>query len=244
MQSVAHARGKFRERSLNGKGLFVTATDTEIGKTFVTAGLAALLREQGVDVGVFKPLMSGARRDDPGSDAYILKTMSGDPSPLAAITPFQFDEPLSPYVAAQRQGRSLALREVIQAWESVKDEHDFFLVEGVGGLAVPAGERWLVADLAKAIGFPLLIVARPDLGTINHTLLTIHFARSYGLEIAGVVVNGLREESQGVAERTNPKVIEEFSGVPVLGVIPWLETFDRARLVSVFRERLFPAGDM
>ncbi|MCF6094288.1 dethiobiotin synthase [Microaerobacter geothermalis] len=202
------------------KGLFVTGTDTDVGKTFVTSAIAGALRKMGIDVGVFKPMQSGTRREDPNSDAFILKATSEDSSPLEDIAPFTFEEPLAPYVAAKRQGLDISLEEVLQVWRRREKEHEFFLVEGAGGLAVPLGRSYLVSDVAKAIGLPLLIVARPDLGTVNHTLLTIQFAKSMGLEIVGVIVNGLMEEQQSVAEQTNPALIEEFSGIPVLGVIP------------------------
>jgi dethiobiotin synthetase len=218
------------------RGLFVTGTDTGIGKTFVGGGIAGVLRKQGVDVGVFKPMLSGVKRDDPFSDTSILKKMSGDNNPADQITPYQFDEPLAPYVAAQREGRKISIEEVMESWNNIKANHDFFLVEGAGGLTVPFGENYLAADVAKAIGFPLLIVARAGLGTVNHTLLTVQFAKSIGLEIAGIVINGLKEELQGAAEQTNPALIEQFSGIPVLAVIPWLETSDYGYIIELIHD--------
>lgn len=212
---------EIKERAMR-KGIFVSGTDTEIGKSFVTASLAGILAKKGIDVGVFKPMMSGAKREDILSDAYILKQFSQDPLPLEKINPFQFDEPLAPYVASKRAGQSISLTEVLDAWYTIRDQHDFYLIEGAGGLAVPLGEHFLVADLAKEIGYPLLIVARPNLGTINHTLLTVHYARSIGLDVLGVIINGLRTPA-GVAEQTNPSLIEQFADVPVLAVLPWIE---------------------
>jgi dethiobiotin synthetase len=218
------------------KGLFVTGTDTDVGKTIITASIAASLRKNRINVGVFKPMMSGAKRDDPHSDAFLLKEMSGDPHTLEEINPFQFDEPLAPYVAAKRENRSISLEKIKQAWIKRQAEHEFFLIEGAGGLMVPMGPSYLVADIAKEIGFPLLIVARAGLGTVNHTLLTIDVARRKGLMVAGVILNGLKEESKGVAEETNPSLIEEFSGVPVLGTVPWMETLDRETMIRTIEE--------
>ena len=219
-------------------GLFVTGTDTDVGKTFVSAGISAVLKEKGLDIGVFKPIMSGVRREDSKSDAYLLKTFSQDTAPLEEINPFQFDEPLAPYVAALRQSSSVTMEEIMEKWKIIKNKRDFYLVEGAGGLAVPLGAHYLVADLAKAIGFPLLIVARPNLGTVNHTLLTISYARQKGLDVLGVVINGLDEERNGVAEQTNPGLIQEFTDVPVLGIIPKVKSFQRADVIQVFSERI------
>ncbi|ASK63901.1 dethiobiotin synthase [Virgibacillus phasianinus] len=224
--------------STKHNGFFVTGTDTDIGKTFVTAGIAASLKNQGVDVGVFKPMLSGVSRDNSNSDAAILRAMSGDGSPIERVNPFQFNDPLAPYVAAERERRSVGLDDVIASWKEVKDKHRFFMIEGAGGLAVPLGERFLVADLAKAIGYPLLIVARPHLGTVNHTLLTISFARNLGIEIAGIIINGIKKHDNGVAEQTNPELIEKFSEVPVLGTIPWVNSPNHQAIREAVEENI------
>jgi dethiobiotin synthetase len=203
------------------QGLFITGTDTEVGKTFVTASLAAVLR-QSIDVGVFKPMMSGIAREHPQSDAQLLKKAAQVHDALSEINPYQFDEPLAPFVASKRAGKNISLSELLLAWSKIKNKHDFYLVEGAGGLAVPLGEDYLVGDLAKALQLPLVIVARPGLGTVNHTLLTVYYAQQLGLRIAGIVINGLKPAEASVAEQTNPALIESYSGIPVLGVLPWL----------------------
>lgn len=202
------------------KGFFITGTDTGIGKTFVGGGIAGVLRKRGEDVGVFKPMLSGISRKDPMSDTAILKNISGDHNTLEQITPFQFDEPLAPYVAAKRAGQSVPLEAVIDAWKMIKDTHEYFIVEGAGGLGVPFGKGYFAADVAKEIGFPLLIVARVGLGTVNHVWLTVQVARKMGLDIAGIILNSINEKHQGIAEETNPSVIEEITDVPVLAVLP------------------------
>lgn len=159
--------------------------------------------------------------------------MARAPLSLEAVNPFQFDEPLAPYTAASREGRSISLDQVIRAWRRIRHEHAFFLVEGAGGLMAPMGKDYLAAHIAKAIGFPLLIVARTGLGTVNHTLLTIDYARRMGLPIAGVILNGLR--NNGIAEKTNPALIERFSGVPVLGIVPWVKSRDREEIVKTIQ---------
>lgn len=209
---------------MKSKGLFITGTDTGIGKTCIGAGIAGALHKQGIDVGVFKPMLSGEKREHPFSDPAILKRFSGDRNTLEQITPYQFKEPLAPYVAAKRENRLISLASIVNAWNSIRDTHEFFIVEGAGGIAVPFGENYLAADVAKAIGFPLLIVASIHLGTVNHTSLTVQFAKHMGLEIAGIVLNGLDEAKHGAAEQTNPGIIEELTGIPVLGILPWLDS--------------------
>ncbi|WP_173917687.1 dethiobiotin synthase [Halobacillus sp. Marseille-Q1614] len=221
-----------------GQGIFVTGTDTGIGKTFVAAGIAAALSEKGVDVGVFKPMLSGDNREDPESDTIILKSMSGDESPTSDITPFQFDEPLAPYLAAKRQGISVKKTEVINTWNDIKHRHSFKIVEGAGGIAVPYGKDFLVSDVMKDINLPVLVVARPNLGTVNHTFLTVDYARRCGLDVIGVVINGYNPETAGVAEQTNPELIEHFCKVPVLGIIPQMDKKDKKTLAELFDSKM------
>ncbi|WP_339062996.1 dethiobiotin synthase [Tepidibacillus marianensis] len=220
------------------KGIFITGTDTDIGKTFVAAGIAAMLVDHGIDVGVFKPMLSGMKRDDPHSDAMILKTMSKDNNSIESINPFQFDAPLAPFVAQQLEGKTVTKQDIIDKWDQVKATHDFFIVEGVGGLAVPYGENYLVSDLAVEMKLPLVIVARPNLGTVNHTCLTVEYARQKGLDVLGVIINGLKQNEAGEAEKTNPKLIEKFCQVPVLGVIPWVDTPDRSTIIKIMNQNL------
>ncbi len=215
----------------------MTGTDTDVGKTVVSSGIAAVLKRRAHDVGVFKPMLSGVKREDPASDTMLLKTFSGDDSEIEAITPFQFDEPLAPYLAAKRQGCEVPFSELIDHWNDVKGHHDFFIVEGAGGITVPLGHDYRVSDVAEEIGFPIIIVARPNLGTLNHTYLTVEYARMCGLNVLGVIVNGLEEE-RSVAEETNPGLIEQFCNVPVLGVIPRIHYIDEHTLATVFEEHI------
>ncbi|WP_079526218.1 dethiobiotin synthase [Halobacillus hunanensis] len=221
-----------------GEGIFVTGTDTGIGKTFVAAGIAAALSQKNVDVGVFKPMLSGDNREDPESDTMILKSMSGDKSPPSDITPFQFEEPLAPYLAAKRQGIFVNKTDVINSWNHIKHRHSFNIVEGAGGITVPYGKDFLVSDIMKEINLPVLVVARPNLGTVNHTFLTVDYARRCGLNVLGVVINGFNSEKAGVAEHTNPELIEQFCKVPVLGVIPQIDKRDKKTLSELFLAKM------
>ena len=200
-------------------GLFVTGTDTGVGKTIVTAGLALAFAARGHDVGVVKPVQSGAVASDPGGDAMLLKRWTGSAEPIDEIVPYAFAAPLAPLIAAQLEGHTVDRDHLVEHVRAVGSRHDVLLVEGAGGLVVPVGEDWTIADLALSLGLPLLIVARAGLGTVNHTALTVLAARSLGLEPVGVILNGPQDESTA----QNAPLIERFAEIPVLGRIPWLE---------------------
>lgn len=207
-------------------GLIVTGTDTEIGKTFVTCALARLMRRRGVDVGVMKPVACGAMERDGqrvSEDALLLREAAGVDDPLDLVNPLLFGPPLAPVPAARLDGVSPDLSAMDRAFETLRRRHELLLVEGVGGILVPVARGVAVGDLAARWSLPVLIVARPRLGTVNHTLLTIEAARNRGARIVGVVFTASDAEPQGDAERTGPQEIAEESGVANLGEIPHLD---------------------
>ena len=207
-------------------GIFITGTDTEIGKTVVAGGLAAALKAAGVNVGVMKPIASGGIEHKgciASEDAVFLKHAAQVDDALDLINPICLRHPLAPSVAAEIEGVSIDLQQVDKAFAELCQRHEFIVVEGVGGIAVPICEEMLVADMAQRFQLPLLIVARPNLGTINHTVLTVEFARSYDLEICGIVLNASQEESKGLAEETNPKELTRLTNLPILGTVPFDE---------------------
>ncbi len=192
-------------------GIFVTGTDTDVGKTVVSAALALALQARSVAVRVVKPVQTGA------GDASTLRELARLDASPEEIALFSFDAPLAPLVAARLEGVELDLGDVASRVPIGGDA--FTIVEGAGGLLCPVGPGWTIADLAGRLQLPLLVVARAGLGTVNHTLLTVREAARRGLEVAGVVLNGSTDESTA----TNAELIESFAGVRVLGRIPWLE---------------------
>ncbi|MDA7026741.1 dethiobiotin synthase [Bacillus sp. CLL-7-23] len=219
------------------KGIFVTGTDTGVGKTIISCGIASLLKEKNIDVGVFKPFLSGILRNNPQSDTALLKQMSHTCLTYEEITPFEYKEPLAPYVAAKQEGKMVSINEVINHWNKIKQQHDFFIVEGAGGIAVPLGENYLVAHVIKALQLPVLIVARPDLGTINHTFLTVQYAKQLGLQIAGIVING-RSDRPNLDEITNPNIIEQLCDVPIVGITPKLKTLTETTVQQMVKNHI------
>ncbi len=197
------------------KGIFITGTDTSVGKTKVACVIAEDLRKKGISVGVMKPISSGGRRD-----ALLLRKSAGVDDPLNDINPVYFKEPLAPLVASKIEKKEISLTKIIRAYKDLCQRHNFLIVEGTGGLMVPITNNMYMADLAKMFGLPLVIVSRPGLGTINHTLLTINCARQYGLKILGFVVDYTRDGGKGLAEKTNPEIIRKLGKIKFLDNSP------------------------
>jgi len=204
------------------RGIFITGTDTGVGKTYVGAGLAAALREKGIDVGVMKPAETGCMLRKGvlvPRDALKLIKSGGVDDPLDLVNPYRFRDPLAPAIAAERKGKVIEIRRIAAAFRSLARKHTCMLVEGAGGIMVPLGTGHHYLDLARVLNLPVLVVSRPGLGTINHTLLTVMALRSRRLHIAGIVINHRSKKRPGLAERTGPAVIERLSGVPIIGHI-------------------------
>lgn len=200
---------------MQSRGVFITATDTGAGKTAVTAGIAAVLRGRGVDVGVFKPVSSGG-----AADAQFLTKAAGVTDALDLVNPVRLAAPLSPNVAAELEGRQVLLEPIVDAYNSLSRLHDTVLVEGVGGLLVPIRDDFLVADLADRLDLPLLLVARAALGTINHTMLTLEAAKTRNLKTRGVIYNTTGPGDPRAA-CSSPEVIARLTGVDSLGIVPF-----------------------
>ncbi|HXG11615.1 MAG TPA: dethiobiotin synthase, partial [Gemmataceae bacterium] len=202
--------------------MIITGTDTGVGKTVVTAGIARLLRRQGCAVRVCKPVATGASWVGGrwvSEDTIRLAEAAGIPGDLEAVTSWTFPDPVAPPVAARRQGVTLDLAELAEAVRRCHRPGAVLLVEGVGGLLCPLTERETVADLAAVLGLPLVVVARRSLGTLNHTLLTLEAAQRRGLRVAGVVVNETVPPDT-LADATNVEELRRRITVPLLAVMP------------------------
>ncbi|MDR3560178.1 MAG: dethiobiotin synthase [Negativicutes bacterium] len=206
-------------------GLFITATDTEVGKTVITGAIAAGLRARGLDVGVMKPLASGGVSDQDGrlvaEDAtFLMKAAGIGEAERDLVNPVCLEPALTPAVAAKLSGVYIDIPAVLTAFQELSSRHQFVLVEGVGGITAPLWENYLVADLALAMKLPLVVVTRPNLGTINHTVLTVDYARRRGMNVAGLVFNGWNAGETGVLEEYNLAYITRLTQLPVWGNFP------------------------
>lgn len=206
-----------------GKGLFITGTDTGVGKTFFACALAGYLKALGCRVGVMKPAETGC---DPGDgklapqDALALKTASGCEVPLEKICPYQFAEPLAPSVAAEREGRRIDIDRLLDTYEEISSAHDITVVEGAGGLMVPLLPSYTFADFARVAKLPLVIVAANKLGVINHLLLSLGHASCRGIRVLGYVLNHL-EETPSLAAQTNREALFSLTGISCLAELPY-----------------------
>ena len=245
------ARGVFRAR-----GVFITGTDTGVGKTLVAAGLAAWCHAQGLDVGVMKPIATGGTsRGRAGalvsSDAQLLALAAGVHDAPSLINPICYREPLAPYAAALRSRRPIAWPAMFRAFHELTRRHAFLIVEGIGGLLVPLSARQTVADLIRQLHLPVMIVSRLRLGTLNHTLLSARQARHERLTVLGVVLNAADTPSSRadarLAEQTNPLILARCLRVPPLGLLRHRAAWQRraptsAELVSWIEEGMAPSA--
>jgi dethiobiotin synthetase len=193
------------------RGIFITGTDTGVGKTVVACLLARALRANGVDVGVMKPYISGG-----WDDARALKAAAEAEEPLRDISPVFFRKPLAPAASAFTGDRLKSFRTVARAYRTCRRKHSFLVVEGIGGALVPLARGFSVADMARWFGLPVWVVARPGLGTLNHTLLTLEALRRRGLTVQQIILSGYRGRTW--AEKTNPGLLRRLTRLPV---VPW-----------------------
>ena len=232
------------------RGVFVTGTDTSVGKTMVAAGLVGLLKKEGIDVGVMKPVASGAIECDSGQlisqDVEMLVRFSGAKDSWELINPYCLATPVTPALAAKIEGIGIDLDRIKQCFEAISVEHKFIVVEGAGGVMTPLSDNLVVADLIRFLDLPAIIVSRPDQGTINHTLLTIECLRNRQLKALGFFFNRF-PDFPNLAESTNAEIVTTVSGVPHLGSVLELGDFFSQQQVteafasSVLRERLLEA---
>jgi dethiobiotin synthase len=200
------------------RGIFVTGTDTGIGKTHVSAALLACARARGLDVLPMKPVQTG---DDCDLDV-CLRAAELDPSPeeRALMCPWHAGPACSPHLAARLTGRPILLDDLLAAANELAARHDALIVEGAGGVLVPLNERQTVLDLMQRLALPVLVVARGSLGTINHSLLTVCALRGAGLRVLGVVLNDSAPCARDDVRRDNPIAVAHYGDVPVLGDLP------------------------
>lgn len=204
-----------------GAGLFVTGTDTGVGKTVVGCAVAEGLRARGVDVGVMKPIETGVGPQGP-LDAIALAEAAGVDDPLERVCPQRFALPAAPSAAAAREGTVVDLDAIRNAYAALAARRSFLLVEGAGGLLVPIAAGFSMADLARELGLPLLVVARGRLGTINHTRLTLEVAEARGLPVAGIVISH-GAAPLAAADVANLEALREELGARLLGELPPLD---------------------
>ena len=205
--------------------IFITGTDTGVGKTYVSSILAENLKKMGVNVGYLKPVETGGRED-----TLTLKNILKTDDDLDLMNPINLKLPLSPNIAFDVENSPLTLDEIKEkiksAYNILKEKYDFLIVEGAGGVCVPIKEDFLMSDLIKFLGLDAVVVSRPNLGTINHTLLTVEHLRNKGINVRGVIINCITDLSEVLYYEKTFETIEKVGNVEIIGIVKSREDFE------------------
>ena len=204
------------------KGIFITATGTDVGKTFISALLVKKMRDTGLNCGYFKPALSGAEFINGklilGDCAYVLKTAKINADPLDFVS-YVFEPAISPHLAAETENKEICLAKIKNDFERIKKSFDYIVVEGAGGIVFPFNlkKNLLLPDIIKSLGLDIIIAAPAFLGAINSAVLTVEYAKQHNIRIKGIVLNWYDEND--IMQRDNKKCIEKLTGVKVLATV-------------------------
>lgn len=213
------------------RGIFITATDTGVGKTLVTSALVAHLTQRGIDVGVMKPIETGVSRSTKAqSDGERLRRAAGSHDPVAEVCPYVFRLPVAPLSAARGEGATVRVATILRTFHAMQKKHALVVVEGVGGVHVPITEAADVLDLLQRMRLPVIVVGRSGLGGINHALLTLHALRQKQIPILALVLNQLRPVQTRIAriqEESTVNHLRRLARVPVIGPLPYRPILNR-----------------
>ncbi len=211
------------------QGLFITGTDTGVGKTVVTAAILAYFQHQGKKAGFMKPIETGVDNEcssPANSDALFLMETGGIEDPLAEVCPIRLKPAASPFQAAMIENRSIQPETILSAYEKLSGQYDWMLVEGIGGVQVPITRDYRMVELMRDLGLPAVVVVRYQLGTLNHTLLTLDTLKQKGIPVKGVIFNRTGPQAPDAIEQDQPRLIEELSGTQVLGEFPYIDNLN------------------
>lgn len=206
------------------KNIFITATGTDIGKTYISALIIKKMREAGFNCGYYKPVLSGVETSDGKlikSDCnYVIETAKIPTSADDCVT-YRWEEAVSPHLAAQRAGERICINKILEDYQKASHKYDYLLVEGAGGITCPLRlsdkEKYLLKDLIKELGTNILIAADAGLGTINSILLTVEYAKANGIKIEGIILNNY--EPDNFMHQDNLKQVEYLTGIKVIATV-------------------------
>jgi len=235
------------------KGFFITGTDTGVGKTVITAALIKAAGAVGIRACGMKPIETGCKRTRGRgkaagragkneslipSDGMFLKKIAGMADSIELITPVCFENPLSPLAASKIEKKRIDSAKIKKSFARLARNYDAVIVEGIGGLLVPIRRGYFILDLARDLGLPLIIVSRPGLGTLNHSMLTVNYALKEGLTVAGIIINYSHIPERDLAEKTNPEVLKQVIPVPLIGIFPYLRDLESATIEKAAAKNL------
>ena len=218
--------------------IFVTGSDTDVGKTYVTAGLAVTLRKMGVDVGVMKPFAAGNPQITgfKSEDVEILSKAAQVSDSEKLMNPQFFKMSASPYTASKNLRVKVKVDSVLSAFKKLSKLHSMVLVEGMGGIMTPILKNYFVTNLIKDMDIPAIIVVRTKIGTVNHTVMTCKMCEKYKIPIKGIIINNF--DSDGYRVKTLKRDLEDLTRVPILGTIPYLENLSDDSLYKNFKKNI------
>ncbi len=215
----------------SARGVFITATDTGVGKTLVASALVAYLTQRGIDVGVMKPIETGVSRSAKArSDGMRLQRAAGTDDPMAEVCPYVFRLPVAPFSAARAEGKIVQIATIMRAYRGLSQKHALVVIEGVGGAYAPITQSINVLDLIHRMKSSAVVVGRSGLGGINHALLTLHALRRRNIPIVAFVLNQCRPVRTKFAhaqEQSTVSLLRMLAGVPVIGPLPYTPRVNR-----------------
>jgi dethiobiotin synthetase len=220
------------------KSYFITGTDTDVGKTYVTAGLAASIKKNGIDVGIMKPFAAGTpeKISYKSKDVQILSEAAQVKDDENLINPYFFPIPASPYTATQNLGIKVDIDVALDSFKKLKTIHDVLLVEGMGGILTPILQDYFITNLIKDMNLETIVICSSRIGTVNHTLMTCKMCENFGIKISGIIINN--SEKQGYPINELKRDIESLTKTPVIGSIPYLQDFTIDKISEIVSQEI------
>jgi dethiobiotin synthetase len=220
------------------KSFFITGTDTDVGKTYITAGLAVTLRKMGIDVGVMKPFAAGTPQPKgfKSEDVEILTRSAQVSDPEKLVNPQFFNMAASPYTASQKLKVKVKLSSALSSFKKLSKLHEMILVEGMGGLMTPILKNYFVSNMVKDMKLPAVIVVRTRIGTVNHTIMTCKMCEKFKIPIQGIIINNF--DSDGYDSPLLKRDLQKLTGVKVLGIVPFIENLSDESLYQNFKKNI------
>jgi len=219
------------------KSLFITGTDTDVGKTYITAGLAVSFRKMGIDVGVMKPFAAGAaqKKGYKSEDIVILSRAAKACDPENLVNPQFFRIPASPYTAWKTLKTKPKISTILSSFKKLSKLHEMLLVEGMGGIMTPILKDYYITNLIKEMKIPTVIVTRSRIGTVNHTIMTCKMCEKYKIPVKGIIINNF-DDGYPVTELKRD--LQNLTGIKVLGSIPFIKNMSDTSLYRIFKKNI------
>ena len=219
------------------KSLFIAGTDTDVGKTYIAAGLAVAFRKMGIDVGVMKPFAAGRaeKKGYKSEDIVILSRAAKACDPEKLVNPQFFKIPASPYTAWKTLKTKPKISTILSSFKKLTKLHDMILVEGMGGIMTPILKNYYITNLIKEMKIPTVIVTRSKIGTVNHTIMTVKMCEKYKIPVKGIIINNF-DDGYPIPELKRD--LQNLTGIKVLGSIPFIKNLSDASLYRIFKKNI------